>query len=289
LDGSIRYRSQTRIRNPFYGSPALGDINQDGYLEPVLAAKNGIYAFNRNGTLVSGYPVEQESTFLVTEVANGWLISYDYPFLFSSSPVLGDISGDGNLDIVVGSPHFGLLGFDGKTGRKLDWFPLATQGSVAAPPLICDVDRDGRIEIAVGSDDGVFHVWKLTGTPSAVPWGAYLRDAAHTGFITDAELPALPEPNLRIADRFYVYPNPAEKIAYARFTLGAVANAASRIKILDVSGLPILEMTASAYASADNEQRFDVTDIPSGVYLARLEVDCDQGKAVKFAKLAIVK
>jgi hypothetical protein len=48
-------------------------------------------------------------------------------------------------------------------------------------------------------------------------------------------------------------------------------------------------MTASAYASADNEQRFDVTDIPSGVYLARLEVDCDQGKAVKFAKLAIVK
>jgi M6 family metalloprotease-like protein len=289
LDGSIRYHSLTRIRNPFYGSPALGDINQDGYLEPVLAAKNGIYAFNRNGTLVSGYPVEQESTFVVTEVANGWLITYDYPFLFSSSPVLGDVNGDGNLDIVVGSPHFGVLGFDGKTGRKLDWFPLATQGSITAPPLICDIDHDGRTEVAVGSDDGVFHVWKLVGTPSAVPWGGYLKDAAHTGLVTDAELPVLPEQNLKIADKFYVYPNPAEKIAYARFTLGAVANASTRIRILDVSGLPILEMTASAFASADNEQRFDVTSFPSGVYLARLEVDCDQGKAVKFTKLAIVR
>jgi hypothetical protein len=49
-------------------------------------------------------------------------------------------------------------------------------------------------------------------------------------------------------------------------------------------------MTASAYPSADNENPgFDVTSIPSGVYLARLEVKCDQGKAVKFCKLAIVR
>jgi len=289
LDGSIRYRSQTRIRNPFYGSPALGDVNQDGRLEAVLAAKNGVYAFNHNGTLVSGYPVEQESTYLNIEEAAGDLWLFEYPFIFSSSPVLGDLNDDGNLDIVVGSPHFGVLGFDGKTGRKLDWFPLATQGSVTAPPLICDIDRDGRTEVAVGSDDGVFHVWKLSGTSSAMPWGGYLKDAAHTGLVTDAELPALPEPSLKIVDKFYVYPNPAEKIAYARFTLGAVTKAAVRIKILDVSGLPILEMTASAFASADNEQHFDVSNIPSGVYLARLEVDCDRGKAVKFTKLAIVR
>jgi M6 family metalloprotease-like protein len=289
LDGSIRYRSQTRIRNPFYGTPALGDVNQDGFLEAVLAAKNGVYAFNYNGPLTSGYPVEQESTYLNLEEAAGYLWWFEYSFIFSSSTVLGDLNSDGNLDVVVGSPHFGVLGFDGKTGRKLDYFPLATQGSVSAPPLICDVDHDGKTELAVGSDDGIFHVWKLPGDPASLAWGGYLKDASHSGLYSDAELPARPEPDLKIADKFYVYPNPAERIAYARFKLGAITAASARIKILDVSGLPILEMTASADASADNEQRFDVTGIPSGVYLARLEVDCDKGRAVKFCKLAIVR
>jgi len=189
LDGSIRYRSQTRIRNPFYGTPALGDINDDGYLEAVLASKNGVYAFNRNGTPVSGYPLEQESTFITTQVVDGWLISFDNPFLFISSPVLGDVNGDGNLDVIVGSPEFGVLGFDCRTGKKLDYFPLATRGSVSAPPLICDIDHDGKTEVVVGSDDGVFHVWKLPGDPASLAWGGYLRDPGHTGFFPTSVLP----------------------------------------------------------------------------------------------------
>ena len=289
LDGSIRYHSQARIRNPFYGTPALGDINKDGYLEAILASYNGIYAFNRNGTLVSGFPLEQESTYVTTFVANGYLISVDYPFMFTSSPVLGDVNGDGNLDVIIGSPEFGVLGFDGLTGKKLDYFPLSATAGVSAPPLICDIDHDGKTEVVVGSDDGVFHVWKLPGDPASLAWGGYLKDPRHTGLYSDQELPARPEASLKIIDKFYVYPNPAGDHACARFRLGTADNASARVKILDVSGLPILEMTASAYSSADNEQLFDVKQIPSGVYLARLEVKCDQGTAVKFCKLAIVR
>ena len=289
LDGTIRYHSQTRIRNPFYGTPALGDINKDGYLESVLASYNCIYAFNRNGTLVSGFPLEQESTYVTTFVANGYLISVDYPFLFNSSPVLGDVNNDGNLDVIIGSPEFGVLGFDGVTGKRLDYFPLATTAGVSAPPLICDIDRDGKTEVVVGSDDGVFHVWKLPGDPASLAWGGYLKGPSHSGLYSDPELPARPEASQRIIDKFYVYPNPAGDHAYARFRLGTADHAAARVKILDVSGLPILEMTTSAYSSADNEQLFDVTKIPSGVYLARLEVKCDQGTAVKFCKMAVVR
>lgn len=291
LDGTIRYHSQTRIRNPFLGTPALGDINKDGYLDAVMTSYNGIYAFNRNGTPVSGFPLEQESLYVDTIVAFGGLWSVEYPFMFNSSPVLGDVSGNGDLDVIVGSPYFGVLGFDGLTGKKLDYFPLSTMAGVSATPLICDLTGDGKTEIAVGSDDGIFHVWKLPGDTASLAWGGFLKDPSHTGLYTEQELPAQPVASRQIISKFYIYPNPAGNgnLAYARFRLGTASNASARVKILDVSGHPLMEMTASAYAAADNEQSFDVTQIPSGVYLARLEVKCVEGTAVKFCKLAIVR
>jgi M6 family metalloprotease-like protein len=289
LSGDIVYRSRSLVRFPFYGTPLLVDVNQDGYLETVLAAKNFLYAFNRTGTLVTNYPFAQESTFTVTEVAGNWLISYENPFIFNSSPVVGDLDADGILDFAIGSPRYGVLLLNGRNGRQLQYSPLSTGSSVSATPLIADIDRDGKTELAVGSDDGVFHVWKLPGDPASLVWGSFLKDPSHTGFYSDAELPEMPPAPNVIADKFYVYPNPAEKFATARFTLGSVTNAGARIKILDVSGLPLLEMTAPAYPAADNEKQFSVQNLPSGIYIVRLDVLADEGKVVKFYKLGIVR
>jgi len=289
LSGNIRYQSRAEIRFPFYGTPALADINQDGYLEILLTSKNCVYAFNRTGTLVSNYPFAQESTYQVTEVAGNWLITYDKDFLFSSSPVVADLDGDGVLDVIVGSPRYGVLAFNGLTGRQLAFSPLSTLGSVSPTPLVCDVDGDGRIELATGSDDGLFRVWKLPAGPNGIAWSGFLNDPSHTGLCPDSALPVMPQPSVKIADKFYIYPNPAEKYATARFTLGNITGASARIKILDVSGLPLVEMTAPAFPNSDNEQRFDARVIPGGVYIVRLEVKSDQGRAVKFYKLGIVR
>ena len=99
-----------------------------------------------------------------------------------------------------------------------------------------------------------------------MPWGGYLRDAAHTGLIADAELPALPGTEPEDCRQVLCYSQPGRKRLPMPGLRWAVANAATRIKILDVLACRYWEMTASAFASADNEQRFDVTGTSRGIY-----------------------
>ncbi|MEX2705297.1 MAG: FG-GAP repeat domain-containing protein [Candidatus Freyrarchaeum guaymaensis] len=69
-----------------FSSPALGDIDGDGYSEIIIGETTSgyVWAFNHDGTNVTGWPVKIGDAV--------------YP-----SPALGDIDGDGKVEVVVGS------------------------------------------------------------------------------------------------------------------------------------------------------------------------------------------
>jgi len=287
LCGQIKYTSSDIIQSPIYSAPSLVDIDNDGYLEIIIAAKNKIYALNFNGTLQTNYPFKQDSTFTTTEVVAGWLITVDVPFIFTSSPITCDINNDGYLDIIIGSPKYGLLGFNGLNGKLLNYFPLATVGSVSATPLIIDLDEDGDMEITVGSDAGIFYVWDFPTITQELVWNQYLKDGCHTGLIS--ALPPLPTPENIVVKNFYAYPNPAGKEITVRYWLGKTPGNV-KINVLDVNGKSKYEKTNSSnIALTDNEQKIPLDNIASGIYILRLEVNSDQKKEVKFYKFAIVK
>jgi hypothetical protein len=250
---------------------------------------NRLFAFNWNGSLVSNYPFEQESTFVTTELAGNWIISFDTYFQYASSPVLADIDNDGTLEAIIGSPQYGVLGFDSRTGASEDWSPLLTTSAVSAVPLVADIDGNGTLELAVGSDSGLFYVWDMSGRASDVPWGCIYHDGCHSGLVGDAELPPLAPPPDSAVTSFYVYPNPAAEQAWVRYRLGPVSGTV-RVLILDMAGEPVAtEVEGPSVPATDNELLLDARRLASGMYVVRLCVERDGARAVRFTKLAVVR
>lgn len=286
LNGKIKYATMEIIQRPVLSAPALADIDNDGFLEIIIAGKNKIYAFNYNGTLQTNYPFSQDSLVSITQLLDSWLITFEIPFVFNSSPITLDIDNDSYFDIVIGSPQYGVLGLNGKTGNLFSQFPLATVGSVSATPLVFDFDYDGDLEIAVGSDAGIFYVWDFPTTTHELVWSQYLKDPCHTGLYL--ALPYQPSISEEIVKNFYLYPNPANKEIYIRYWLGRTPHKV-QINLLDITGKSKFQYPGSIYPLTDNEVKLNLEGIPSGIYLLRLEVDTERKKEIKFYKFAVVK
>ena len=92
----------------------------------------------------------------------GWPQSTGYGV--SSSPALGDLDGDGQLEVVVGAA-------DGKVyawradGSPVSGWPQETDGSVQSSPALGDLDGDGRPEVVLGSYDWKVYAWHSDGSP----------------------------------------------------------------------------------------------------------------------------
>lgn len=157
-------------------NPALGDIDKDGYLEIVVTTWENyqdeipayIHVWNHDGTNVTGFPKALGDSF--------------------SSPVLGDINGDGNVDILFSASNgtgkyiFAL----NHTGALLDDWPieLSCGGGLDTNSLaLGDIDNDSDIEIIDSSPAGIISVWDSNGTynSSNVPWPMVSHDCQHTG------------------------------------------------------------------------------------------------------------
>jgi hypothetical protein len=129
-------------------------------LTPGDPSQGWIYAWQENGDLLPGFPVElaQDS---------------------DSSPALAELDGDGRWWIAFGDDGGWLHVLDA-AGRERAGFPVRTLGprpgptptphppggnvySIEASPAIADLDGDGRFEIAIGSWDGRMYAWDDAG------------------------------------------------------------------------------------------------------------------------------
>ncbi|RMH70897.1 MAG: VCBS repeat-containing protein [Actinomyces sp.] len=145
-------------------SPAVGDVDGDGRVEVVVG-------------LGSNWVPDQNGSVLVLDGRTGavewrWTGNRDFGDVWHgsvidpvthhpvgdgwcepvySTPALGDVDGDGRLDIVFGGWDQRIHALDG-TGRELAGFPVAADDTVWSSPALFDADGDGAVDIFIGTD-----------------------------------------------------------------------------------------------------------------------------------------
>jgi hypothetical protein len=183
----LRYGRITSI----FSSPAVGDLDGDAEIEVVIGSDNPgkVYAFNSDGTIVTGWPKVTSSNIGFSSAALGdldgngdieivvkdnqkiYVYNHEGVQLWfktsygDSSPALGDIDGDGDLEIAVGSSErIARVKVWHHNGDPVNGWPQETKCGAAHNPIIGDIDGDGEVEILVGSDNEKVYAWHSDGT-----------------------------------------------------------------------------------------------------------------------------
>ena len=168
-----------------WASPVVADFRGDAALEVVFASRGEVHMVDANGSSLSGFPVS-------------WVDEL-------RSIAAGDVDGDGQLDIVVGSTRGGggkdVVSVFDASGARLDGFPPLTVGASGCETDdrcyvagafdqnvgLGDLDRDGVADIVVPQDNAYVGIYRGTGElfdthadlPSAKVLGVrYLHDLA---------------------------------------------------------------------------------------------------------------
>ena len=174
----------------------MADLDGDGKPEIIVGTDSGkVFAFNWQGRAPLGWD-------------GGIRLDSSGVYPVQSSPVAGDINGDGKVEVVVGcnNGHVYAIYNDGaahvSNGHSVG--PIAWAGCCVPPgettaniytsPVIDDIDNDGKVDILVAGDKGIylFHTnAPYVQDPALYPWPTFHHDNQRTGCTTPAPAPVL--------------------------------------------------------------------------------------------------
>ncbi len=273
---------------------AIGDINGDGYPEIVFLGDNLVYALDRSGLPIAGFPVK---------------ISRGTPVVgFMSDPLLVDVTGDDIPEILVPSSDGLVYAYTGKGSQVTEQFPLAAgsfeyqdtlgtiypmsiyvadavPGKKSAGPELYALHRNSL---------SAFRLRKASGAAaeSKAAWTLPAGSDARTGYF-DASLLGDVEKETEKDEisEFFVFPNPVRGgVAKARFEIGAKAKDAT-LEFYDITGLCVFKQKMDEPAQGRNQfENLDLKKLGSAVYTVKLKVKFKSGKTKqKLYRVGVIK
>ena len=100
---------------------------------------------------------------------------------FLGEPVVADVTGDGQPEVIQGGDSSALHAFS-STGVQAPGFPKFTSGWVVFAPSVGDLDGNGKSEVVAATREGYLMAWNTNGKASANDqWWSVRHDERNTG------------------------------------------------------------------------------------------------------------
>ncbi|OQX96069.1 hypothetical protein B6I21_02150 [candidate division KSB1 bacterium 4572_119] len=255
-------------------NPVVADVDFNGYLDVVLIGGGKVFAFNHTGVTLTNFPV---------------LFEREAETDLYADPVIVDFDDDNMAEIIISTKNNTLLAFD-SNGKKMQDFPLSLSGVLPAQVGVADLNNNLQFNVFARTDDDYCYVWELPleFESSRVYWGEFLKDAEHNPICISTAVSVIGQGDLMPAKSVYNYPNPTEGNNTAiRYYLKESADV--DIRIYDMAGELISQLPGTGYPEIDNEVTWDITDVQSGVYLARVRAESARETNTVIIKIAVIK
>ncbi len=273
------YNSIFQIKtNNAINSFAMADLKGDGQNYILVSDGSYLEAYSLNGNLADNFPFT--------------ISSGDY---FVGCPLVADINNDKIPEVLGFSNNGSIYAVNPLTGKLIDGFPISTGTQISTTPAIFGTAMPSASSLptyqtyfSVIDESNQLYTWSLGVTSGVNYWSSEFGNSTNTSFIQ------APSTTNQVTDFFpldkaYNYPNPVyggqTKIRYY-----VSENSNVQIKIFDLAGGLVADLSGQAAGGFDNETTWDVSKVQSGIYYAHLQVDGVSGKsASKIIKIAVIK
>ncbi len=249
--------------------PVLADFNKDNHLDVLIAYGPTLLAFHAGGGLVDGFPI-------------------DMPASMGTQPLVTNFTDIEEPVVLVGLYNGYIYAYQlTDEGRLMPGFPLAVGEGIGGTPLL-DAGRLFSVDV-----NGAVQAWQIDGILDTW-WGQQYGDVYHTSYVElepvfESESRSGNSASLLPSDETYNWPNPIRD-GETFFRLTPAQDARVQITIIDAAGGLVDQITVeNVRGSTATDIRWQ-TDVPSGLYFARVEARSADGTVeTKLIKMAVVR
>lgn len=274
VQSSFSVKSENQV-----SSFSLADLKQNGQLYILFSNGNQLEARNLNGAAAENFPVEDPKSI---GFEGSPLFVSGYP---QSQSVILTYTKDGRVFEFTGD------------GKLISGFPLTAGSSISAPVvfnLTNNPNNSGNLSLAVVTKSNYFYGWNLSSgnISSAYPFQSWLEEygnSLNSASLVQKSTGSASGLSFFPKERVYNWPNPVYG-SETNIRYYVSEDSKINIKIFDLAGGFVAELNSDARGGSDNETVWNVTDIQSGVYLARVEASGVSGKKENsIIKIAVIK